>query len=209
MQPPPPYGHQLATSTAPPKQTVATSQLPTNQLTTNQQPPACKKQQQLEWTPVPSTSGPSKQSPSSPEQPSNNTSNTCNPTTYKPTSNYSVVPHELTNPTVSLVQTGNHGSEPPAKHWKKRGRPASFGHEASGNVVKQVREQFVTHTKEDFPVPSTILCHIIHLPIYQSHLVKETHNFLLQCVKECSLTTGELLMFPHHQVSSQIWLLQK
>ena len=44
MQPPPPYGHQLATSTAPPKQTVATSQLPTNQLTTNQQPPACKKQ---------------------------------------------------------------------------------------------------------------------------------------------------------------------
>ena len=41
---PPPYGHQLATSTAPPKQTVATSQLPTNQLTTNQQPPACKKQ---------------------------------------------------------------------------------------------------------------------------------------------------------------------
>ena len=69
--------------------------------------------------PCPSTSGPSKQSPSSPEQPSNNTSTTCNPTTYKPTSNYSVVPHEPTNPTVSLVQTGNHGSEPPTKHWKK------------------------------------------------------------------------------------------
>ena len=114
--------------------------------------------------PCPSTPGPSKQSPSSPEQSSNNTSTTCNPTTYKPTSNYSVVPHEQTNPTISLVQTGNHGSEPPAKHWKKRGRPASFGHEASGNVVKQVREQFVTHTKQDFPVPSTILHPVPHYP---------------------------------------------
>ena len=114
--------------------------------------------------PCPSTSGPSKQSPSSPEQPGNNTSTTCNPTTYKPTSNYSVVPHEPTNPTVSLVQTGNHGSEPSAKHWKKRGRPASFEHEASGNVVKQVREQFVTHTKQDFPIPSTILHPVPHYP---------------------------------------------